>query len=108
MSLLVFSGSVEQGLIYGLVALALLVSYRVLDIADLTVDGSFTLGAGASAMLVLAGHPLLAAYTAYKSGHALNNKLMRAVLADASSYEIVSFDDERSAPQGLAALAPAW
>ena len=68
MSLLVFSGSVEQGLIYGLVALALLVSYRVLDIADLTVDGSFTLGAGASAMLVLAGHPLLGLLVAPLAG----------------------------------------
>jgi UDP-3-O-[3-hydroxymyristoyl] N-acetylglucosamine deacetylase len=56
----------------------------------------------------VAGHPLIGAYTAYKSGHALNNKLLRAVLADASSYEIVSFEDEREAPAGLAALAPAW
>ena len=59
MSLAVLQGSVEQGLIYGLVALALLLSYRVLDIADLTVDGSFTLGAAVSAVLTVAGHPLL-------------------------------------------------
>ena len=43
-----------------------------------------------------------------KSGHALNNKLLRAVLADESAYEIVTFEDERQAPAGLAELAPAW
>ena len=54
------------------------------------------------------GHPLIAAYTAFKSGHALNNRLVRAVLADASAYQIVSFDDASRAPPGLADLAPAW
>jgi UDP-3-O-[3-hydroxymyristoyl] N-acetylglucosamine deacetylase len=54
------------------------------------------------------GHPLIAAYTAYKSGHALNNKLVRAVLADKEAYDIVTFDDASRAPAGLADLAPAW
>jgi UDP-3-O-[3-hydroxymyristoyl] N-acetylglucosamine deacetylase len=54
------------------------------------------------------GHPLIAAYTAYKSGHALNNKLVRAVLADREAYDIVTFDDPSRAPAGLADLAPAW
>ncbi len=54
------------------------------------------------------GHPLLAAYSAFKSGHALNNKLLRAVLADKQNYEIVSFDDVALAPTGMADLAPAW
>lgn len=58
--------------------------------------------------LHIAGKPLLASYTAYKSGHALNNQLLRKLLADASAYQIVTFDDERAAPQGLAELAPAW
>jgi UDP-3-O-[3-hydroxymyristoyl] N-acetylglucosamine deacetylase len=58
--------------------------------------------------LHIAGKPLLASYVAYKSGHALNNRLLRALLADRSAYEVVSFDDEASAPPGLAALAPAW
>ena len=58
--------------------------------------------------LYLAGHPLLAAYSAFKSGHALNNKLVRAVLDDPTTYEIVSFDDAALAPAGLAELAPAW
>jgi UDP-3-O-[3-hydroxymyristoyl] N-acetylglucosamine deacetylase len=58
--------------------------------------------------LHIAGHPMLAHYTAYKSGHALNNRLLRALLADGTSHEIVSFDDERAAPAGFAELAPAW
>jgi UDP-3-O-[3-hydroxymyristoyl] N-acetylglucosamine deacetylase len=58
--------------------------------------------------LYLAGQPLLAAYSAFKSGHALNNKLVRAVLDDASAFELVSFDDAAQAPVGLAELAPAW
>ena len=58
--------------------------------------------------LYVAGHPMLAHYTAFKSGHALNNKLLRVLLADPTAYEIVSFDDEREAPAGFAELAPAW
>lgn len=59
MSFLVFAGAVQQGLVYALTALSLLVSYRVLGLADLTVDGSFTLGAAVSGALALAGHPWL-------------------------------------------------
>ena len=51
--------------------------------------------------LYLAGHPLLGAYSAHKSGHALNNRLVRAVLADATAFEIVTFDDVKSAPVDL-------
>jgi UDP-3-O-[3-hydroxymyristoyl] N-acetylglucosamine deacetylase len=54
------------------------------------------------------GGNLLAAYSAYRSGHALNNRLLRALLADASAYRIVTFDDDRRAPAGFAQLAPAW
>ena len=58
--------------------------------------------------LYVVGHPMLAHYTAFKSGHALNNKLLRALLAEPGAYDIVSFDDERQAPAGFAELAPAW
>jgi UDP-3-O-[3-hydroxymyristoyl] N-acetylglucosamine deacetylase len=58
--------------------------------------------------LYLVGHPLLASYTAFRSGHALNNKLLRAVLADPANHDIVTFDDARRAPAGFAELAPAW
>ena len=44
----------------------------------------------------------------FRSGHDLNNKLLRAVLADPRSFESVSFLDASQAPAGLAALAPAW
>jgi UDP-3-O-[3-hydroxymyristoyl] N-acetylglucosamine deacetylase len=54
------------------------------------------------------GKPLLAAYSAYRSGHAMNNQLLRALLSDDSAYEVVSFDKERDAPAGFTAMAPAW
>lgn len=59
MSLLVLRGAVEQGLIYALVALGLYISYRTLDIADLTTDGTFTLGAAVSAVFAVQGRPFL-------------------------------------------------
>ena len=55
----ILTGAVELGLIYGLMALGLFVSYRILDVADLTVDGSFTTGAAVSVVCALAGHPVL-------------------------------------------------
>ena len=54
------------------------------------------------------GHPLLAAYSAFKSGHALNNRLLRRVLAEPDAYEIVTFEQAARAPAGLGELAPAW
>ena len=58
--------------------------------------------------LFLIGHPLLAAYSAYRSGHAMNNQLLRALLAQPDAYEIVSFDNERNAPKGFDELAVQW
>jgi UDP-3-O-[3-hydroxymyristoyl] N-acetylglucosamine deacetylase len=58
--------------------------------------------------MYMVGHPLIAAYSAFKSGHGLNNKLLRAVLDDPTAYELVSFDEADKAPPGLADLAPAW
>ena len=52
--------AVELGCIYSLVDLALMLSFRVLNIADMTTDGSFTLGCAVSATLAVAGHPILA------------------------------------------------
>jgi len=54
------------------------------------------------------GQPLLAAYSAYRSGHALNNKLLRALLADPDAHDTVSFDDAKQAPKGFADPVPAW
>lgn len=68
MSFIALKGAVEVGLIYSLVALALFVSYRTLDIADLTVDGGFSLGAAVAAVLTVAGHPYLAILAAMLAG----------------------------------------
>jgi UDP-3-O-[3-hydroxymyristoyl] N-acetylglucosamine deacetylase len=57
--------------------------------------------------LYLAGHPILGAYEGYKSGHALNNTLVRALLAEASAWDIVTFDDRTPAPVTYGALQPA-
>jgi len=58
--------------------------------------------------LYILGRPLLAAYSAFRSGHALNNQLLRALLDQPDAYEEVSFSRDREAPQGFAELAPAW
>jgi UDP-3-O-[3-hydroxymyristoyl] N-acetylglucosamine deacetylase len=47
------------------------------------------------------GRPLMASYRAYRSGHRLNNQLLRALLADQTAYELVQFDREDSAPAAL-------
>lgn len=52
--------------------------------------------------LYLIGHPFLAAYVAHKSGHAMNNQLLRALLAQPDAYEIVSFDSQEAAPRTYA------
>ena len=64
----VILSALELGCIYGLVALALYLSFRVLNIADMTTDGSFTLGCAVSATLAVAGHPLLALPAAMLAG----------------------------------------
>ena len=56
--------------------------------------------------LYLTGHPILGAFTAYKSGHGLNNQLLRALMADAEAWEWVSFADEAATPKALLNLFP--
>ena len=56
----VIMSALELGCIYALVALALFLSFRILNIADMTTDGAFTLGCAVSATIAVAGHPLLA------------------------------------------------
>ena len=60
--------ALELGCIYGLVALALFVSFSLLNIADLSTDGCFTLGCAVGAMVTLAGHPYLALLAAMGAG----------------------------------------
>ena len=67
-SMTVILSALELGFIYALVALALYLSFRVLNIADMTTDGSFTLGCAVSAIVALAGHPFLALPAAMIAG----------------------------------------
>ena len=66
----VLINALELGCIYSLVALALFLSFRVLNIADMTTDGAFTLGCAVSATLAVAGHPYLAFPAAMLAGAA--------------------------------------
>ena len=52
--------------------------------------------------LYLAGHPLIGAFRGHKSGHALNNQLVRALLEDASAWEEVTFEEARDLPAAFA------
>ena len=58
--------------------------------------------------LYLLGKPMLASYSAYRSGHAMNNQLLRALLAQPEAFEVVSFEDESEAPTGFAKPLLAW
>ncbi|ROZ72656.1 UDP-3-O-acyl-N-acetylglucosamine deacetylase [Ramlibacter sp. WS9] len=84
--------------------------YRVLNTEGLRYDDEFVKHKMLDAMgdLYLIGRPLLAAYSAFRSGHALNNKLLRELLAQPGSYEIVTFENEKLAPAGFAQVARAW
>lgn len=84
--------------------------YRVLNAGGLRYDDEFVKHKILDAIgdMQVAGKPLLASYTAFKGGHAMNNKLLRKLLADVTAYEVVSFARETEAPSGFADLAPAW
>ena len=84
--------------------------YRVLNAEGLRYDDEFVKHKILDAIgdMHVLGKPLLAAYTAFKGGHALNNRLLRQLLADQDAWEVVTFDDARQAPEGFAELAPAW
>lgn len=69
MSLIAFWGAVELGLVFAFVAIGVYLSFRVLDFPDLTVDGSFPLGAAVAAVLIIAGvNPWIAAAVAMVAG----------------------------------------
>ena len=84
--------------------------YKVLNTEGLRYNDEFVKHKILDAMgdLHLLGKPLLAAYSAFRSGHALNNKLLRELLSRPDAYEVVMFDDEKLAPRGFATLARAW
>ena len=84
--------------------------YKVLNADGLRYDDEFVKHKILDAMgdLYIVGKPLLTAYSAFRSGHALNNQLLRALLAQPDAYEIVTFEKSSEAPKGFAALQPAW
>nr|WP_207160789.1 UDP-3-O-acyl-N-acetylglucosamine deacetylase [Rhodoferax fermentans] len=84
--------------------------YKVLNAGGLRYDDEFVKHKILDAMgdLYLLGKPLLAAYSAFRSGHGLNNLLLRELLNHPEAWDVVSFDDEKNAPQGFAKLARAW
>ena len=84
--------------------------YRVLNSDGLRYDDEFVKHKILDAMgdLYILGKPLLAAYSAFRSGHAMNNRLLREMLSRPDAYEVVTFDKAAEAPRGFAALQPAW
>lgn len=66
--LIITQTALELGFLYALIAMALFLSYRILDIADLTTDGCFVLGAAVSVTVTAAGHPILAIFAAVLAG----------------------------------------
>lgn len=83
--------------------------YKVLNSDGLRYDDEFVKHKILDAMgdLYILGKPLLAAYSAFRSGHAMNNRLLRELLSRPSAYEVVTFDKALEAPRGFAALQPA-
>jgi UDP-3-O-[3-hydroxymyristoyl] N-acetylglucosamine deacetylase len=77
--------------------------FRVLNSDGLRYEDEFVKHKVLDAMgdLYLLGHPVIGAFSAHKSGHALNNKLARALLADAPAWELVSFERLEEAPTFL-------
>ncbi|MET0312698.1 MAG: UDP-3-O-acyl-N-acetylglucosamine deacetylase [Burkholderiaceae bacterium] len=84
--------------------------YKMLNPDSLRYDDEFAKHKILDAMgdLYLIGKPLLAAYSAFRSGHAMNNRLLRELLSQQDAYELVTFEDEARAPKGFAQPARAW
>ncbi len=84
--------------------------YKVLNAGGLRYDDEFVKHKILDAMgdMYMLGKPLLASYSAFRSGHALNNLLVRALLAQVEAWEVVTFEDEKLAPSGFGQIARAW
>jgi UDP-3-O-[3-hydroxymyristoyl] N-acetylglucosamine deacetylase len=95
---LALGGSLENAIVMD--------EYRVLNADGLRYGDEFVKHKVLDAVgdLYLLGHPLLGAFSAHKSGHALNNKLLRALLADRTAWEMVSFEHIEDAPASVARL----
>jgi UDP-3-O-[3-hydroxymyristoyl] N-acetylglucosamine deacetylase len=100
----------EQGLALGgsLQNAIVLDEFRVLNADGLRYDNEFAKHKVLDAVgdLYLLGRPLIGAYSAFKSGHALNNVLLRELLARREAWEEVTFTDEAEVPAAFAGLQP--
>jgi UDP-3-O-[3-hydroxymyristoyl] N-acetylglucosamine deacetylase len=85
-------GNLDNAIIYD--------EYRVLNDDGLRYEDEFVKHKVLDAIgdLYLLGHSLIGAFEGYKSGHALNNKLLRTLLADETAWEMVTYDDPLDAP----------
>jgi UDP-3-O-[3-hydroxymyristoyl] N-acetylglucosamine deacetylase len=83
--------------------------FRVLNSEGLRFDDEFVKHKALDAVgdLYTLGHPLIGAFYGHKSGHALNNQLVRSLMADASAWEEVTFDSLESLPRAFAKLQTA-
>ena len=84
--------------------------YKVLNTEGLRYDDEFVKHKILDAMgdLYLLGRPLLASYSAHRSGHALNNLLLRELLRRTDAWREVTFEDEHHAPRGFAQVVRSW
>jgi UDP-3-O-[3-hydroxymyristoyl] N-acetylglucosamine deacetylase len=84
--------------------------YKILNVEGLRYDDEFVKHKILDAMgdLYLIGKPFLASYSARRSGHAMNNLLLRELLNHPDAWDVVTFEDEKLAPKGFAQLARAW
>ena len=83
--------------------------YRVLNVDGLRYENEMLRHKILDAIgdLYLLGHSLIGSFSAFKSGHALNNALLRALLADEAAWEMVTFDDYDNAPISYISAVPA-
>ena len=84
--------------------------YKVLNAGGLRYEDEFVKHKILDAMgdMYMLSKPLLAAYSAFRSGHELNNKLLLELLSRPQAWEMTSFDDEKLAPGGFGQLARSW
>lgn len=97
---LALGGSLENAIVMD--------EYRILNAEGLRLNDEFVRHKVLDAIgdLYLAGHPLLGSFSAFKSGHAMNNRLLRELLSDASAWQWASFSALEQAPAAVRRLYP--
>lgn len=84
--MVILLGSLQLGILYGMLALGIYITFRIMNVPDLTAEGSFTLGLALSAVLTIQGHPLLGLAAALLAGAAAGMVTGLRILAGDSSY----------------------